>query len=85
MLACAVGCESVTGNTTTSPTTTTTTASNTTSTSKTTAKATTTTAKKTTTAAKSDSPKTGVNGAAMPVTFLAIAGASAFAFRKKRS
>ncbi len=66
-------------------TTTTTTSANTTSTSKTTAKSTTTTAKKTTTAAKTDSPKTGVNGAALPVAFLAIAGASAFAFRKKRS
>ena len=65
--------------------TTTTTSANTTSTSKTTAKATTTTAKKTTTASKTDSPKTGVSGAALPVTFLAIAGASAFAFRKKRS
>ena len=66
-------------------TTTTTTSANTTSTSKTTAKSTTTTAKKTTTAAKTDSPKTGVNGAALPVAFLAIAGASAFAFRKKNS
>jgi hypothetical protein len=44
-----------------------------------------TTTKKATTAAKSDSPKTGVNGAALPVIFLALAGASAFAFRKKRS
>ena len=62
--------------------TTTTTASNTTSTTK---AATTTTTKKTTTASGTNSPKTGVNGAALPVTLLAVAGASAFAFRKKRS
>jgi hypothetical protein len=61
--------------------TTTTTASNTTSTTK----AATTTTNKTTTASDTNSPKTGVNGAALPVTFLALAGASAFAFRKKRS
>ena len=66
-------------------TTTSTTSANSNSTSKTTAKATTTTAKKTTTASKTDSPKTGANGAVLPVTFLALAGASAFAFRKKRS
>ena len=66
-------------------TTTTTTSANTTSTSKTTVKATTTAAKKTTTASQTDSPKTGVNSAAWPVAFLAIAGASAFMFRKKKS
>ena len=43
-----------------------------------------TTSKKSTTASSSNSPKTGVKGAALPVTFLAIAGASAFAFRKKK-
>lgn len=69
----------------TTTTTSNTTSTNTASTSKTTAKATTTTAKKTTTASKTDSPKTGVSGAALPVTFLAIAGASAFVFRKKKS
>lgn len=54
----------------------------------TTAKATTTkaatTTKKSTSDSKSNSPKTGVNGAALPVTILALAGASAFAFRKKK-
>ncbi|MCR5600812.1 MAG: DUF1533 domain-containing protein [Ruminococcus sp.] len=61
-------------------TTGTTTASRTTSTTK----AATTTTKKATTAAKSNSPKTGVNGAALPVTLLALAGVSALAFRKKK-
>ena len=50
----------------------------------TTTKASTTTTKKTTTSAKSDSPKTGVNGAALPLSFLALAGVSALAFRKKK-
>ncbi|MBR5682607.1 MAG: NPXTG-anchored protein [Ruminococcus sp.] len=48
---------------------------------------TTSTTKTSTTAAKttasSNSPKTGVAGAALPFTFLVLAGASAFAFRKK--
>lgn len=60
--------------------TTTATASNTTSTTK----AATTTTKKTTTASGTNSPKTGVNGAALPVAILALAGASASAFRKKK-
>lgn len=60
-------------------TTTSTTASKTTVTTKT------TTGKKTSAASNSDSPKTGVNGAVLPVTFLALAGVSAFALRKKRS
>ena len=51
----------------------------------TTSKSTTTT--KSTTAANntsaSNSPKTGVNGAALPLSFLALAGISAIAFRKK--
>lgn len=64
--------------------TTTTGAATTTKSSATTTKAATTTTKKATTAAKSDSPKTGVNGAALPVTFLALAGATAFALRKKK-
>lgn len=64
--------------------TTTTGAATTTKNSATTTKAATTTTKKATTAAKSDSPKTGVNGAALPVTFLALAGATAFALRKKK-
>ena len=33
---------------------------------------------------KADSPKTGVNGVAVPTAFLALAGASAFAMRKKK-
>ena len=37
-----------------------------------------------TTEAKTNSPKTGVPGAAVPVTFLALAGASAFMLRKKK-
>ena len=53
------------------------------------ASATTTASKSTTTAAKttssSNSPKTGVNGAALPAAFLALAGATAFALRRKRS
>ena len=58
--------------------TTTTTASKTTA--KTTAKTTSTKAK---TTSSTNSPKTGVNGAAIPVALLGIAGATAFAFRKK--
>lgn len=50
-------------------------------TAKTTTKTTKTTAK--TTKSSSSSPKTGVNGMAMPLTFLALAGVSAFAMRKK--
>ena len=50
-------------------------------TAKTTTKTTKTTAK--TTKSSSSSPKTGVNGMAMPLTLLALAGASAFAMRKK--
>ena len=49
----------------------------------TTTKTTTTTAAKTT--SSSNSPKTGTDGIALPVAFLALAGASAFALRKKRS
>lgn len=60
-------------------TTSATTASRTTSTTK----AASTTTRKTTTAAKTDSPKTGVPGAAVPMTLLALAGFSAAAFRKK--
>ena len=59
-------------------TTTSSTSSNTTTTTKTT-----TTAAKTTTS--SNSPNTGTDGIALPVAFLALAGASAFALRKKRS
>ncbi len=33
---------------------------------------------------KADSPKTGVNGVAVPTAFLVLAGASAFALRKKK-
>ena len=62
-----------------------TTTSTTTTALKTTAK---TTAKTTSTKAKTtsstNSPKTGVNGAAIPVALLGIAGATAFAFRKKK-
>lgn len=61
-------------------TTSTTTASKTTA--KTTAKTTSTKAK--TTSGSNNSPKTGVNGAAMPITLLALAGASAVALRKKK-
>jgi len=58
----------------------------TTTTSKTTAKTTvkTTSTKAKTTSGSNNSPKTGVNGAAIPVTLLALAGASAVAFRKKK-
>ncbi len=49
----------------------------------TTTKTTTTTAAKTT--SSSNSPKTGTDGIALPAAFLALAGASAFALRKKRS
>ena len=44
---------------------------------------TTTTAANSTTAAKNGSPKTGVTGAAVPAAFLVLAGAAAFAARKK--
>lgn len=51
------------------------------------AQSTTTTAKATTTAKTtskaSNSPKTGVNGMALPVAMIALAGAAAFALRKK--
>ena len=48
----------------------------------------TTTSAKTTTAAKttkagSNSPKTGVNGMALPMAMIVLAGATAFALRKK--
>ncbi|WP_295089356.1 NPXTG-anchored protein [Ruminococcus sp.] len=59
--------------------TTTSTSSKTTTTTKTTS----TTAAKTT--SSSNSPKTGTDGIALPVAFLALAGASAFAFRRKKS
>ena len=58
-------------------------AATTTTSSQTTAKTTTTTAAKTT--SSSNSPKTGTDGIALPAAFLALAGASAFALRKKRS
>ena len=61
-------------------TTTTTTSSKTTTTTKTT----TGKQKKTTAASGTNSPKTGVNGAVMPLALLALAGASAFTFRKKK-
>ncbi len=54
----------------------------------TTSKTTSTTKTTTTTAAKttssSNSPKTGTDGIALPAAFLALAGASAFALRKKK-
>ncbi|MCR4796414.1 MAG: DUF1533 domain-containing protein [Ruminococcus sp.] len=62
---------------------TTTTTNTTTTGSKATTKTASTTAKSTT-AAKTDSPKTGVNGAALPVAFLALAGVSALTLRKKK-
>ena len=53
------------------------------------AQSTTTTAKATTaaktTSKASNSPKTGVNGMALPVAVLALAGAAAFVLRKKNN
>jgi len=68
----------------TTTTTTNTTTTNTGSKTTVTKAATTTTAKKTTSAAKTDSPKTGVSGAAIPLSFLAFAGVSALTFRNKK-
>ena len=66
----------------------TTTASSSTSTTSTTSKTTTTTSNKNSGSSnsnsKTDSPKTGVNGVAVPTAFLVLAGASAFALRKKK-
>ena len=69
---------------TTAPATTSTTKQNTTTTTTTTAKSTTTTTTKKTEQSKTDSPKTGVAGAAIPAAALALAGMTAFAARKKR-
>ena len=45
---------------------------------------TTTTTKKASSTSKTDSPKTGSESAALPFTFLALAGTAAFALRKKK-